>query len=71
METKTYAHVDYEGTVWNCIVWDGETDLGLEGELIEYTADNPVYIGGTYKDGGFLPLPNLRLRLVDTCSLIR
>lgn len=57
MGHKTYAHIDNEGTVWNCLVWDGVTDLGLDGELVEYTEDNPAHIGGTYVDGVFLPPP--------------
>lgn len=41
------------GQVVNCIVWDGESPLELEGELVQYTDDNPASIGGTYKDGVF------------------
>lgn len=57
MENKTYAHIDNEGNVWNCILWDGVTDLNLDGELVEYNEDNPARIGGKYVDGVFLPPP--------------
>lgn len=51
------AVVGSDGVVVNIVLWDGVTDLGLDDELVEYTEENPAYIGGTYKDGVFLPPP--------------
>jgi len=40
--------------VVNVIVWDGETDLGLEGELIQ---TDTAGVGWSYSDGTFSPPP--------------
>ncbi len=50
-----YAQI-INGTVHNVIVWNGETNLGLAGELIE-TGDTPVAIGYTYDGTNFIAPP--------------
>ncbi len=55
MEIKTYALVDENNVVINTILWDGEVELGLDGQLIEFTEENPAYIGGLFVDGQFFP----------------
>lgn len=55
MEIKNYALVNENNVVVNTILWDGEVELGLSGELIEFTEANPAHIGGLYSDGQFFP----------------
>jgi len=50
-----YAHI-IDGTVVNVIVWDGETDLGLDGELVNVD-DTPCGPGWTVVDGEFIAPP--------------
>lgn len=57
MQTKTYAQIDEDGKVVNCILWDGVTTFNLSTQLIEFNDENPAHIGGTYVDGVFLPPP--------------
>jgi hypothetical protein len=57
MDTKTYAVIDSDGQVLNCIVWDGVIPLPFQDQLVEYTEDKPAWVGGTYTDGVFLPPP--------------
>lgn len=50
-----YAHI-IEGNVVNVILWDGETLLGLDGELVN--VDNtPCGPGWSYVDGVFVAPP--------------
>ena len=49
---KRMAQVDANGIVVNIIV-AGE-DWNVEG-FVEYTDDNPAYIGGMYANGKFIP----------------
>jgi len=50
-----YAHI-INGNVVNVIVWDGQTDLGLEGELVN--VDNtPCGPGWTYDGTTFTAPP--------------
>jgi hypothetical protein len=46
-----------DGLVISVIVWDSTNSLGVEGELIHSTFENPAFVGGTYVDGQFLPPP--------------
>lgn len=50
-----YAQI-IDGTVVNVIVWDGETDLGLDGELVNVD-DTPCGPGWTVVDGEFVAPP--------------
>jgi len=50
-----YAHI-INGTVVNVIVWDGETNLGLDGELVNVD-DTPCGPGWTVVDGQFVAPP--------------
>ena len=50
-----YAQI-IDGTVINVIVWDGETDLGLDGELVNVD-DTPCGPGWTVVDGEFVAPP--------------
>jgi hypothetical protein len=50
-----YAHI-IDGVVVNVIVWDGETDLGLDGELVNVD-DTPCGPGWTVVDGEFVAPP--------------
>jgi hypothetical protein len=54
-----YAQI-IDGTVANVIVWDGETDLGLDGELVnvDNTQCGP---GWTVVDGVFTAPPETEL----------
>ena len=65
MELKSYALVNEDNVVVNTILWDGEVELGLEGQLIEFTEENPAYIGGLFSDGQFLPAEE-----VETTTII-
>lgn len=49
---RKMAQVDISGTVVNVIV--ANEDWNVEG-FVEYTDDNPAYIGGTYANGKFIP----------------
>ena len=49
---KRMAQVDANGIVVNIIV--AGDDWNVEN-FIEYTDDNPAYIGGTYANGKFIP----------------
>lgn len=48
---KRMAQVDANGIVVNIIV--ANDDWNVEG-FVEYTDDNPAYIGGIYSDGRFI-----------------
>lgn len=48
---KRMAQVDDNGIVVNIIV--AGDDWNVEG-FVEYTDDNPAYIGGTYTNGKFI-----------------
>ena len=50
-----YAQV-INGTVHNVIVWDGETELALEGDLVAL-GDQPAGIGWTYDGATFTAPP--------------
>jgi hypothetical protein len=50
-----YAQI-VDGTVVNVIVWDGEADLGLDGELVNVD-DTPCGPGWTVVDGVFVAPP--------------
>lgn len=53
---KRMAQVDANGIVVNIIV--ASDDWNVEG-FVEYTDDNPAYIGGTYANGRFIaPKPS-------------
>ncbi len=52
MDTKTYAVIDSDGQVLNCIVWDGVIPLPFQDQLVEYTEDKPAWLG--LPSGGFL-----------------
>jgi len=41
-----------DGIVQNIILWDGESEFNVDGELIEATYD--AWIGGVYDDGSFV-----------------
>ena len=49
---KRMAQVDANGIVVNIIV--ASDDWNVEG-FVEYTDNNPAYIGGTYTNGKFIP----------------
>lgn len=51
---KNMAQVDANGMVLNIIV--ASEDWNVEG-FVEYTDDNPAYIGGSYLNGRFTPPP--------------
>ena len=53
----TYAVIDENDVVVNVTMWDGQTEFVSDKKLVPYTDDNPAYIGGTYKEGVFLPPP--------------
>jgi len=50
-----YAHIT-DGTVTNVILWDGETDLGLNGELVNVD-EITCGPGWTYDGTTFTPPP--------------
>ena len=52
MENKVYAHV-IEGKVVNVLLWDGQTPLEIEKEIIEITPESPAGIDWDYIDGKF------------------
>jgi hypothetical protein len=41
--------------VINVIIWDGDTNLDLEGELIELEEGSPVGVGYTYDGVSYTP----------------
>jgi hypothetical protein len=49
---RKMAQLDANGIVTNIIVAGDDWDV--EG-FVEYTDDNPAYIGGTYTNGRFIP----------------
>jgi hypothetical protein len=49
---KTMAQIDNEGIVINITI--ANDDWSAEG-FVEYTDNNPAYIGGTYANGKFIP----------------
>lgn len=49
---RKMAQVDISGTVVNVIV--AGDDWNVQG-FVEYTDNNPAYIGGTYANGKFIP----------------
>lgn len=51
-----YAQI-IDGVVVNVILWDGETDLGLDGELVNVD-DTPCGPGWTVVDGEFVAPPD-------------
>lgn len=48
-----YAQI-IDGTVHNIIVWDGQTNIKMNGQLVEAGA-NPIGIGYTYDGNTFTP----------------
>ena len=50
-----YAQI-IENVVVNVIVWNGETELGLEGELVQ-VADEIIGVGFTYDGTTFTAPP--------------
>lgn len=48
---RQMAQIDANGIVINIIV--ANDDWNVEG-FVEYTDDNPAYIGGTYTNGKFI-----------------
>jgi len=49
---RQMAQVDANGIVINIIV--ASDDWNVEG-FVEYTDENPAYIGGVYSNGKFIP----------------
>lgn len=49
---KNYAIVE-DGIVVNVAVGDDEWASSYEGLVVEYTEENPAYIGGDYSEGFF------------------
>lgn len=66
---KRMAQVDANGIVVNIIV--ANDDWNVEG-FVEYTDDNPAYIGGIYANGRFIaPRPSDDATLDEaTCQWI-
>ena len=50
---NTYAQVK-DNKVLSIIMWDGVSEINIEGELVIANAD--TYIGGSYNQGKFIPL---------------
>lgn len=46
-----------DGNVTNVIVCDNESDISVNGQLVKCVPNNIAQVGGTYKDGVFLPPP--------------
>ena len=50
---NTYAQIK-DNKVLRLIMWDGVSEISLDGELVIASAD--TYSGGSYEDGNFIPL---------------
>lgn len=50
-----YALIENDIVV-NCIIADDQAMADLFGQAVEYTDENPAYIGGTYDGTTFNPV---------------
>lgn len=56
MDTNAWAVIDSNCIVVNIVVWDGSEEWSPpEGMTAVNCGDKPFCIGGSYKDGEFIP----------------